>query len=202
MTNKTRSRETTGFDNYLGKSAFADLIERTAVSKMLFCAFVQPPNSSSMVNNFSFGNAFSYFSPPQRRADGSSFSRQFPDLLASRDISGRLPPPLWCLFLDHFIDHRHGWLCEDRLTRRDDFEFIFPQFIRCQQASFSGDRYIANPALDKGVSGAARARIQNFDVFIQCPNKILCFCLIVVVVMQRVAPCSRSSSVRHQSFSD
>ncbi|WP_353884767.1 sulfate ABC transporter substrate-binding protein, partial [Escherichia coli] len=40
-------------------------------------------------------------------------------------------------------------------------------------------------------SGGARARIQNFDVFIQCPNKILCFCLIVVVVMQRVAPGSQ-----------
>ncbi len=75
------------------------------------------------------------------------------------------------------------------LTRRDDFEFIFPQFIRCQQSFvFPGNQYIANSALDKSVSGATRAKIQNFDVFIQCPNKILCFCLIVVVVMQRVAP--------------
>lgn len=154
-----------------------------------------------MVNNFSFGNAFSYFSPPQHRADGSSFSRQFPDLLASRDISGRLPPPLWCLFLDHFIDHRHGWLCEDRLTRRNDFEFIFPQLIRCQQ-SFVFPAISTSPIpRSTKVLVEPRARIQNFDVFIQCPNKILCFCLIVVVVMQRVAPCCRSSSARHQSFS-
>lgn len=78
MTNKKPGREKPpGLIIILGKSAFADLIERTAVSKMLFCAFVQPPNSSSMVNNFSFGNAFSYFSPPQRRADGSSFRGNF-----------------------------------------------------------------------------------------------------------------------------
>ena len=31
------------------------------LEKCSFCAFVQPPNSSSMVNSFSFGNAFSYF---------------------------------------------------------------------------------------------------------------------------------------------
>ena len=102
-----------------------------------------------MVNNFSFGNAFSYFFRYQRRADGSSFRGNF--LTFWRVEIFQVGFRHLCAFFSTTLSTTDT-VGSARIDspRRDDFEFIFPQFIRCQQNFvFPSDQYIANPALDR-----------------------------------------------------
>ncbi len=142
---------------------------------MLFLRFRPAANSSSMVNNFSFGNAFSYFFAPQHRADGSSFSRQFPDLLAVEIFQVGFRHLFGAFFLDHLsTTDTVGSARIDSLGVTISI-YLSPAHSLPAELRFPRQSVIANSALDKGVSGAARARIQNSTFLYSARTKSCAF---------------------------
>ncbi len=142
---------------------------------MLFLRFRQPPNSSSMVNNFSFGNAFSYFSLPQRRADGSSFSRQFPDLWRVEIFQVGFRHLFGAFFLATLsTTDTVGSARIDSLGVTFRI-YLSPVHSLPAELRFPRRQYIANPALDKGVSGAARARTRTSTFLYSARTKSCAF---------------------------
>ena len=158
-----------------------------------------------MVNNFNFGERifvlFRYLSVARTvvvfRCNFLTFWRVEIFQVGFRHLFG-------VFFSTTLSTDTAGWLCEDRLTRRDDFEFIFPQFIRCQQSFIFPRQSVHRQfrALDKVLVDPRAPESRTSTFLYSARNKILCFCLIVVVVMQRVAPGCQVIPARHQSFSD
>lgn len=66
-----------------------------------------------------------------------------------------------------------------------------PSSLVASRASFSQYQHVADAALDEGVSCAARAGVQHFDIFKQRFHEFLRFSLVTVVVVQGVAPAAR-----------
>ncbi len=142
---------------------------------MLFLRFRPAAELFIKVNNFNFGNAFSYFFATSASPDGSSFSRQFPDLLASRDISVGFRHLFGAFFLDHFIDHRQVGSARIDSLGVTISNLSFPIHSLPAELRFPRQSVHRQFRLDKSVSGAARARIQNFDVFISARTKSCAF---------------------------
>ncbi len=142
---------------------------------MLFLRFRPAAELSSMVNNFSFGNAFSYFFATSRRADGSSFSRQFPDLLASREFQVGFRHLFSTFFLDHFIDPDTVGSARIDSLGVTISNLSSPVHSLPAELRFPRQSVHRHSALDKSVSGATRARIQNFDVLYSARTKSCAF---------------------------
>ncbi len=154
----------------------SDLIERTAVSKMLFFTLVQPPNSSSMVNNFGFWKRIFILRHLSVARTVVVFRGNFLTFWRVEIISGAGFRHLFSTFFSTTLSTTDtvGSARIDSLGVTVS-NLSLPVDSLPAELRFPSNQYIANSALDKSVSRGPRARIQNFDVFIQCPNRSCAF---------------------------
>ena len=157
----------------------ADRSDRTTPpsAKCVFCAFCQPPKTSSIVNSSIFGNCAGVLRRDRRhRAGGRSASRRSPGPPACRGTRGTPRRPRACracpTTLSTTATGGSARMLSDGTTISN---LSLPELLqREERLVLPGDQHVADAALTNVVVDAARAGVEHRHVLVELARRSRC----------------------------